>query len=274
LSWSPTLFAGKVPEWTYAFGLQNLWMAARQDYGAVWLAATWSLAIEEQFYLLFPVVVLFVSLRTLPKVLIAIMVVCPIGRAIAGMSGDHYGYYVLMPLRADILAVGALIAWGEYSGRIDDKLRAGVRKALIASTSLLPLFVFAISRNSDFHMAVWGHAYLVIFYGAVLFMVLQMRGSQHLSILRSRVMGFFAKISYALYLVHVNVWVLVCLVLGVSRDLYPWNGVALAVLSFTLSVAICEFSWRCFEGPLQRMGHSIFTYGSRRMPMPSVAPAG
>lgn len=31
LSWSPTLFAGKVPEWTYAFGLQNLWMAARQD---------------------------------------------------------------------------------------------------------------------------------------------------------------------------------------------------------------------------------------------------
>jgi peptidoglycan/LPS O-acetylase OafA/YrhL len=51
LSWSPSLFAGKVPEWTYAFGLQNFWMAARQDYGATWLAATWSLAIEEQFYL-------------------------------------------------------------------------------------------------------------------------------------------------------------------------------------------------------------------------------
>ena len=30
--------------------------------------------------------------------------------------GDRFGYYVLMSLRADILAIGALIAWLEFTG--------------------------------------------------------------------------------------------------------------------------------------------------------------
>lgn len=273
LSLSPTLFAGKVPEWTYAAGLQNFWMAVRQDYGAMWLGGTWSLVIEEQFYLLFPMVVLLVPLRVLPKVLIAIMIACPIGRAIAGVMGDHYAYYVLMPLRADILAVGALIAWVEYSGAITEQIRTTVRKTLIVTTCLLPLFALAIAKHSDLHMALWGHTYLVGLYGAILFTVLQMRGSQRLSILRSRTMGFFAKISYALYLVHVNVWILVCHTFGVGRNLETQAGIALTALSFALSVSICALSWRFFEGPLQRMGHSIFTYGSPRAPAPRVAPA-
>jgi len=82
-------------------------MAIDQTYGAIWLAGTWSLAIEEQFYLLFPLIVLWLPAAALPRFLIATLVLCPVGRIISYLAGDAFGYYVLMPLRADILAVGA-----------------------------------------------------------------------------------------------------------------------------------------------------------------------
>ncbi|MGL1418858.1 hypothetical protein ACSTIS_23410, partial [Vibrio parahaemolyticus] len=55
---SPDLFDTRgVPGWLYLFGLQNFGMAKAQTDGAYFLAVTWSLAIEEQFYLLFPLLV-------------------------------------------------------------------------------------------------------------------------------------------------------------------------------------------------------------------------
>src|SRR5262249_50866528 len=59
------LFDGAVPWWSYILGVQNFWMTIHQTFGATWLAATWSLAVEEQFYLLFPLLVFFLSPRTL-----------------------------------------------------------------------------------------------------------------------------------------------------------------------------------------------------------------
>lgn len=260
LAWTPTLFGGDVPEWTYAVGLQNVWMAIRQDYGALWLGGTWSLAIEEQFYLLFPLIIRLASVRLLPKILVCIMIVCPLGRAIAGIMGDQYAYYVLMPMRADVLAVGALIAWAEFSDTITDALRARIRKTLVATTCVLPIFVLAIGKHTDRHMAIWGHTYLVALYGAILFTVLQQKGAPFLSVLRSAPARFFGDISYALYLVHLNVWVLLSLLFGITRGIDEPAGAALTMAAFAVSVVICAVSYRYFERPLVRFSHRRFQY--------------
>ena len=99
-------FDGALPWWSYAAGVQNVWMAIDQTYGAIWLAGTWSLAIEEQFICCFRSSCSGCR-RPAARLLIATMVLCPAGRIIAYLAGDEFGYYVLMPLRADILAVGA-----------------------------------------------------------------------------------------------------------------------------------------------------------------------
>jgi peptidoglycan/LPS O-acetylase OafA/YrhL len=255
-----TLFDGTLPWWSYAIGLQNMWMSIHQTYGAIWLAGTWSLAIEEQFYLLFPLVVFWLPPAMLPGFLIAILVISPIGRIISYGVGDSFGYYVLMPLRADILAVGALIAWLRFSGPIPGRMRRAVAAILVATACAFPVFAFLIGENTDFHMALWGHTYLVALFGSVVFMVLENEGSARLAFLRSRAAEFFARISYALYLVHINVLILVFLAFRTDRTIETLKGAALTALALALSVLICSASYRFFEGPLIRMAHRKFRF--------------
>jgi peptidoglycan/LPS O-acetylase OafA/YrhL len=254
------LFDGALPWWSYALGVQNIWMAIEQTYGAIWLAGTWSLAIEEQFYLLFPLIVLWLPPAALPRLLIAAMVLCPAGRIVCYLAGDAFGYYVLMPLRADILAVGALIACVRFSGPVSDRLRRSVRTTLVAAACAFPLFALWIGKNTDFHMALWGHSYLVAFFGSAVFMVLESTGAPSLALLRSGPAEFFARISYALYLVHINVLILVFLPFRADRTIGTLQGAGLTALALAISVLICFVSYRCFEGPLIRMAHQKYRF--------------
>jgi peptidoglycan/LPS O-acetylase OafA/YrhL len=265
LGGSATLFDGAIPSWTYLAGLQNFWMTARETYGAVWLGGTWSLAIEEQFYLVFPLIVRFSSRLTLRRLLIGLLVICPLLRIVAVWEGapyGSYGYYFLTPFRADNLAIGALIAWYEAAGSITDQIRVHARRTLTILLCVFPIFAALIAKNTDAHMALWGHTYLAWLYGAVLFAVLQNRGADQLAPLRSRPAAFFAKISYALYLVHMVVAFCLSIGFGVSRDVSTISGLVLAASAFGLSVAICEVSYRWLEGPLIKFGHRRFRYGA------------
>jgi peptidoglycan/LPS O-acetylase OafA/YrhL len=60
--------------------LQNFRMAATQSFGPLGLGATWSLAIEEQFYLTLPIVVRRVSGRVLWRLLLGAVVAAPLLR--------------------------------------------------------------------------------------------------------------------------------------------------------------------------------------------------
>jgi peptidoglycan/LPS O-acetylase OafA/YrhL len=262
------LFGGALPWWSYLVGLQNIWMATEQTYGAYWLAGTWSLAIEEQFYLLFPLVVYLVPLRALPKLLVAIMVLCPVGRIISWQLGNEMAYYVLAPLRADILSVGALIAWLQHSNSGSVRIRRIFNVAFWSSVCFFPIYAWVIP-NSDFKMAIWGHTYLVAFYGSIVFVVLDRRGIPQLALLRSGIAAFFARISYALYLVHGCVLVLVFLTVRSAPTVFTALGSALTFCAFLLSIMICAASYRLIEAPLIKLAHRKFKFDRR----PGATPA-
>lgn len=234
-------------------------MAIKQTYGALWLAGTWSLAIEEQFYLIFPLVVYFVSPRILPRLLIALLVLCPVGRMFSDSLGDHMGYYVLMPLRADILAIGALIAWLEFSGPISVSVRRIFQTVFWSTACCFPAFAWFVDL-SDFNMAMWGHTYLVALFGSMVFMVLDRRGAPQFGFLRSGFAAFFARIYYALYLTHGCVLVLVFLAARTGPTILGWKGAALTICAFAISVAICSASYAPIEGPLIRMAQRKFSF--------------
>src|ERR1041384_6611291 len=101
------------PLWSYALYLQNFLMAGEGRFGPNLTAITWSLAVEEQFYLLFPLLVHCCPRRWLPRLLCVLVLAAPLTRValFLGMSGGEVAGFVLLPARWDSLLLGALAAW-------------------------------------------------------------------------------------------------------------------------------------------------------------------
>jgi peptidoglycan/LPS O-acetylase OafA/YrhL len=259
------LFSGPLPAWTYIFSVQNFAMAWHQTYGAFWLSGTWSLAIEEQFYLVFPLVVRLLAPRLLPHVLLGIILICPIARLVDSFSHDEFGYYVLPFFRADVLAIGALIAWWKIHGQ-SPTVRRFATKLLIGSSLLLPLIL--VTGSETFHAAAWQHTLAEIFFGSLLFTILDHQGSRAFAWLRGRAAAFFAQTSYCAYLTHHWIAYLVFAICGVARTIDTPAGIGLTALSFAATLALSAASYRWMERPLIAFGHRRFGYA--RWPVSTV----
>jgi len=97
---------------SYLLYLQNLAMAYAGEYGAYWLSPTWSLAVEEQFYLGLPLLIRYVPPQHLRLLVAGFVVAAPLLRF--GLALTPYNnptaQYVLTPPRFDALGFGMLTA--------------------------------------------------------------------------------------------------------------------------------------------------------------------
>jgi peptidoglycan/LPS O-acetylase OafA/YrhL len=81
------------------------------------LTPLWSLQVEEQFYVLFPLVVSLLSIQNLRRMLVGCVIAAPLLRVCLTLfvPGSAEACYVLMPCRMDALALGALLAASSHS---------------------------------------------------------------------------------------------------------------------------------------------------------------
>jgi len=100
------------PVYIHYLFLQNFAFFSLAGLASAWFGPTWSLAIEEQFYLLSPLIVRLVSPRRLSAVLISTIVAIPVLRILMLWAGhpSAAAISVLMICRADALALGILAA--------------------------------------------------------------------------------------------------------------------------------------------------------------------
>jgi peptidoglycan/LPS O-acetylase OafA/YrhL len=79
----------------------------------------WSLAVEEQFYLLWPAIIFLCRRRTAMTICIAVAVAAPLLRfALAANGFSWYATYASTPCRADGLVLGSLIALAGTNRRL------------------------------------------------------------------------------------------------------------------------------------------------------------
>jgi len=108
----------------------------------------WSLAVEEQFYLFWPCVVLLCRRKTLRGIALAVVIASPLLRALFTPAfATHFPIYSLTIFRADTLAAGAFVAlcesedaqWVKRHGRMA-LCGTALALALLGLFSFLPSF--------------------------------------------------------------------------------------------------------------------------------------
>jgi peptidoglycan/LPS O-acetylase OafA/YrhL len=231
----------------FAFSNVQFWQSITYfSPNAEWnpMLMTWSLGVEEQFYLVFPIVLLLLrgaSTKTILRVLGSL--VC-LSFAISVWCVEKHpsvGFY-LLPARAWELGLGAILAvWHA------EDFTSG-RAATAFETRALPLIgvvcIGASVFGFDGQMGFPGWIALVPTVGAV--SLIASRSRLVTAILGSRIPVFVGKISYSWYLWH---WPLLSLArLSSSGPLSPGATAAVVMLSFLLSV----LSWRFIEQPFRR----------------------
>ncbi len=99
------LFSPSLPLWSYFTFTQNFFMHGF-GFGPNWLAITWSLAVEEQFYLFLPLMVWGLKRKQLGYVFLCLICMAPIFRLIF----NNLGAYVFPFARSDSILMGGLLA--------------------------------------------------------------------------------------------------------------------------------------------------------------------
>jgi glycine/D-amino acid oxidase-like deaminating enzyme len=111
-------------------------------------APLWSLAVEEQFYLIWPSVVRRLSPRGVLRLGLVLIVVAGLVRALlAGRGLSAISLYVLMPTRADTLAWGAVLAALVRLPNGMSTIRSALWPALLVASSVLILVMLRFQSS-------------------------------------------------------------------------------------------------------------------------------
>ena len=253
--------AESTPLYAYWIFMQNFWMAHAGNFGGYGLWMTWSLAVEEQFYLTLPILVRFFSGHRLLALVLAGLCLAPLLRIVIHFLWPHNwaAPFVLMPCRADALLLGVLAAILLRN----DAWRNRIQRSKLFFGVSLPAFLVGIAyfniKSPDIKtpfMQTVGLTWLALFYVNVLLFALTSPDSLVSRALRAKWLAWLGGIAYGTYLFHQPIQ---GLLFGYFRGGSPVidGGYTLVttLLALALTLAAARLSWRFFEQPLIRFGH-------------------
>ena len=245
------------------FAITNIWInflyltnfaIAKFGENHVPLDISWSLAVEEQFYLAYPWLVRRVRPRTLVVVLCSVVAIAPVLRGLTWAYGAQptLGPYVLPYCRLDALAVGALIRvmlelkWNRVTTVI-------ARFAPVACA--VGLVVLYSWTRKDLRFVVIGYTTTCIAGASLIaWLVTAPPASWIVRAFENPVLVYLGKISYGLYLFHLlarfaGTYALT-IVSGKKQFAEAWFCAAQLITMTVLAIAIAALSYRYIERPI------------------------
>jgi peptidoglycan/LPS O-acetylase OafA/YrhL len=211
-----------IPAPWYLSFTQNFWMASN-DRSDLWLPHSWSLAVEEQFYLLMPALLFFLPRDKIAPIAIGLTIAAPLIRLINLLiygAESFIANYVLFPMRMDALLWGVVVAYGF---RVEAIKEYAKRNPAILYGALAVLLLFPATatvtgwgQRSAF-MTVIGFSGLGALYACTLAIVVTSERGPLTWITKLRSLRLLGIGSYSIYLTHTLIPFYVLTAFGASH---------------------------------------------------------
>jgi peptidoglycan/LPS O-acetylase OafA/YrhL len=260
--------------WLFTY-TTNVFIAGHGWIGA--LGHFWTLAVEEQFYLVWPWLLLFLSRRRLRALIVLVIAAAPLYRLYAfhryGVAQDTRMTFTLAVV--DSLGVGALIALLARSGSVE-RLRSFLLRVVLpvglgAYLALIALQHEGVGAEAAY---VGGATAVAAFFGSVVVGAAIGFGGIAGDVLSFRPVAYVGKISYGVYVFHPLVMVALTKAAPRLGLVYESRGVVSFVVATSVSIGVASLSWHLYERPINDLKKRVPYRGgrARRAPLPASAP--
>lgn len=200
------------------------------------LLHTWSLGVEEQFYIFFPIYLIIAHKLKLIKQAVILALIASFSLSVVFIEKSTSATFYLLPFRAWELMVGSCIALGMIP-TIRSKRTANY--LAVTGTALLAFTYFSFSKDTLFP----GYNAIYPTLGAALIILSGEQGDSFISkILKHGPLVLTGKSSYSIYMWHWPIFVFYGLIFD-----YPDSNLE-KILLVALALAVGFLSWKYIEG--------------------------
>lgn len=217
----------------YLLFAQN-WMQAFGINDGAQLAHFWTLAIEEQFYLVWPAAVWFLTVQTLRRVAMVLLLLVELVRAILWFShATPLFLYFNTVTRLDAFALGALLSLAPTTVRILCRF----------APVLIPVAVGVAFFSPDSALPVL----LLVLCGCTVALAASSKGA----LLRGKLLRTFGKYSFSMYVFH---YLLHGALVPLAKRVPPRLFACAAMVGGTcVTFGMAWLSWRIIEQPALKL---------------------
>jgi len=249
--WGGLRVFAEIPYWSYFIFMFNFWESMRVNFNFIF-STLWSLAVEEQFYAVAPVLFFHLKPRQLIYLTIFCLIVSPFLRLLLVLNTNMI-LWRFTPVRLDGISTGILLSIVFASPGAVSFLYSRMRILRVMTfTSLVLSIVLKITLPDSLWFS-FGTSLMDLSFGLLLTTVVtRSMSGQTNSILNSPFLCYFGLRCYTIYLFHIF---FMEITKGISSNY--WTGL---LIEFILTMGFAHLSWRYIESPIMKVGRKISQY--------------
>jgi peptidoglycan/LPS O-acetylase OafA/YrhL len=257
------LVGGQIEEtaniWYYLLFLGNFNSIYNGDPVSGSLSVLWSLAIEEQFYLFWPILLLIFK-RNRPG-LFFILILVSLGFRVANLNTPDVIFYHTLSVMSDLI-IGSWLGWWCFKKKMRPLEMNSMPRLYIGLIYLVGFLLILFRKQLFIHpsLMIPERIIFALFFLFIIYEQTYFKDSLYKAG-RFQIISYLGKLTYGLYCLHIPAMVFTegFAMLGEFHDSAWWIFYGKTISTFLLSLILSLISFRYLEKPFLRLKNKTFS---------------